>query len=287
MPVSIRISPQLSLILIYTVCTEFLSCRSWAFPLHIPTRRPPPDKSFCAVPNLSVTFPPEPAAALPCVLDGTISFLDAYDASQLSYTLSTPGGSGSADDPPSAAAVPSGGAAGRSLAHIADHYPPGSAARHALRGHVRAVLSYAQGLRKSPPASPRDGGGGAAPIAGFGGRITLGFCAPNVGAGLAGLRGYVSGNDLPRGLLHGMDVDGAPVEKEGPVYIRYCSGGCQTFAEMRATKLGWEGLWHPGDAMVESYEGEYEGIYVNIDFGEEYGRQWGVMPLDLFSDETD
>jgi len=235
--------------IIFAIWTEFLVCRSGALPLQSLARRSPSDMSLHVV---SSTRTAPSAPPLPLVMDGTISFLDIYDAGMVSYVLS----SSKRNIPSSTAVISSGGAAGRSLAHIEEHYPFGSAGRGELRGHVRAILSYAQGLRKSR--------------AKIGGSITLGFCAPNLQAGLDALKGYVGQNALPRGLLHGMDIDGVPVEISGAVYIRYCSG---------------RGQWHPGDAKVDNYDGEYEGVYVNVDFGKNDKRQWGVMPLDLFVEE--
>eukprot|EP00555_Chaetoceros_dichaeta_P014140 CAMPEP_0198254630 /NCGR_PEP_ID=MMETSP1447-20131203/4900_1 /TAXON_ID=420782 /ORGANISM="Chaetoceros dichaeta, Strain CCMP1751" /LENGTH=164 /DNA_ID=CAMNT_0043940741 /DNA_START=193 /DNA_END=684 /DNA_ORIENTATION=- len=63
------------------------------------------------------------------------------------------------------------------------------------------------------------------------GRIMLGFCAENVPEALLGLKTWIPSLGLPRGLLHGLDVDGVAIEPEtlGCVYVKYNSGGSMTF----------------------------------------------------------
>ena len=119
------------------------------------------------------------------------------------------------------------------------------------------------------------------------GRVMLGICAENVNEALAGLKLWVGSLELPRGLLHGMDVDGVPVELEGAVYVKYSTGGAMTFSEMRRTGRGFDALWKPGDAVLESYDGDYRGIYFNIELKDGIFRQFGVLPTDLFIDDDD
>jgi len=229
---------SIRVLLIYTLWNEFLLyCPSALLIQSFLGRSPLSTSLNAAVPTRSV----HPVSH--AVLDDALNFLNSYDKGMLSYVLSS--SKRRENNHSSTAIISSGGAASRSLAHITTHFPEKSAARQELREHVQDILSFR--LLKS---------------------ITLGFCAPDVQAGLNALKGYVGYNSLPRGLLHGMDVDGVPVDIKGAVYIRYCSG---------------RGMWQPGDAKVDKYDGEYEGVYVNVDFGKGDNRQWGVMPLDLFS----
>ena len=78
------------------------------------------------------------------------------------------------------------------------------------------------------------------------GRCMLGICASSTAEGLATLKAWVTSLELPRGLLHGMDVDGVPIEITGGVYIKYNSGGVYTFADVRKSQLGFDALWKPG-----------------------------------------
>lgn len=78
------------------------------------------------------------------------------------------------------------------------------------------------------------------------GRCMLGICASSTKEGLQTLKAWVSKLELPRGLLHGMDVDGVPIEINGGVYIKYNSGGVYTFADVRKSQLGFDALWKPG-----------------------------------------
>ena len=119
------------------------------------------------------------------------------------------------------------------------------------------------------------------------GRVMLGICAENVNEALAGLKLWVGSLELPRGLLHGMDVDGVPVALEGAVYVKYSTGGAMTFSEMRRTGRGFDALWKPGDAVLETYDGDYRGIYFNLELKDGVFRQFGVLPTDLFIDDDD
>ena len=79
-----------------------------------------------------------------------------------------------------------------------------------------------------------------------------------------------------------MDVDGQPIELKGSVYVKYSTGGVMTFTQMRKTGMGLDALWKPGDAIVESYDGDFQGLYVQMELSDGVFRQFGVLPLDLF-----
>jgi len=121
------------------------------------------------------------------------------------------------------------------------------------------------------------------------GRIMLGICAENVDEALLGLKTWVPALNLPRGLLHGMDVDGKPKAPEelGSVYVKYNTGGCMTFTQMRRTGMGFDALWRPGDAVLEMYDGDFRGIYFNVELRDGEFRQFGVLPTDLFLEEEE
>lgn len=121
------------------------------------------------------------------------------------------------------------------------------------------------------------------------GRIMLGICASNAPEALAGLKSYVTSLALPRGMLHGMDVDGVPIPIEdlGSVYIKYSTGGAMTFTEIRRSGRGFDALWKPGDALLETYDGDFRGIYLNVELKDGEFRQFGVLPTDLFMEEED
>ena len=91
---------------------------------------------------------------------------------------------------------------------------------------------------------------------------------------------------LPRGKLHGMDVDGVPIPPEelGSVYVKFSTGGAMTFTEMRRTGIGFDALWRPGDALLEGYDGDFRGVYMNVELRDGEFRQFGVLPTDLFMD---
>mmetsp|Transcript_20408 Transcript_20408/g.49074 ORF Transcript_20408/g.49074 Transcript_20408/m.49074 type:complete len:266 (-) Transcript_20408:1319-2116(-) len=121
------------------------------------------------------------------------------------------------------------------------------------------------------------------------GRIMLGFCASNAPEALSGLKSWVNSLELPRGMLHGMDVDGVPIPVEdlGSVYVKYSTGGAMTFGEMRKSGRGFDALWRPGDALLETYDGDFRGVYVNVELGDGVFRQFGVLPTDLFMEEEE
>lgn len=113
------------------------------------------------------------------------------------------------------------------------------------------------------------------------GRCMLGICASTTQEGVATLKSWVSNLDLPRGLLHGMDKDGVPLEFDGPVYIKYNSGGVYTFSDIRKSQMGFDSLWKPGDAMLEQYDGNFRGVYFQVELADGEFRQY-LVPLDLF-----
>lgn len=130
------------------------------------------------------------------------------------------------------------------------------------------------------------------------GRCMLGICASSTTEGLATLKAWVTSLELPRGLLHGMDVDGVPIEITGGVYIKYNSGGVYTFADVRKSQMGFDALWKPGrlssnerftshlfeigDAMLEEYDGDYRGVYFQVELSDGVFRQF-LVPLDTFT----
>lgn len=113
------------------------------------------------------------------------------------------------------------------------------------------------------------------------GRCMLGICASSAEEGLSALKRWVTALFLPRGLLHGMDKEGVPLEIEGGVYIKYNTGGALTFADIRRSGVGFEALWRPGDALLEPYEGIYRGVYFQVELADGVFRQY-LVPLDVF-----
>ena len=121
----------------------------------------------------------------------------------------------------------------------------------ALRGAVRA-------LREA--ASKCDG------------RVMLGICAEDAFAGVAALKAWVTNLELQRGVLHGMDKDGEPLDMStfGSVYIKYNSQPTERDAG--------------GTATLSGYGGDFRGVYLNIDLRDGEFRQYAVLPLDLYSE---
>lgn len=113
------------------------------------------------------------------------------------------------------------------------------------------------------------------------GRCMLGICASSTEEAVGTLKGWVTSLQLPRGLLHGMDKDGVPIEIEGGVYIKYNTGGSATFADIRKSGIGFEALWKPGDALLEPYDGTYRGVYFQVELSDGVFRQY-LVPLDTF-----
>lgn len=116
------------------------------------------------------------------------------------------------------------------------------------------------------------------------GRVMLGICAADAGQGLGTLKTWVTSLALPRGLLHGMDKDGVPLQPDGAVYIKYNSGGVYTFADIRKSGLGFDALWKPGDALLELYDGTVRGVYFQVELSDGMLRQY-LVPLDLLDAE--
>lgn len=113
------------------------------------------------------------------------------------------------------------------------------------------------------------------------GRCMLGICAPSTEEGVGTLKAWVTNLGLPRGLLHGMDKDGVPIEIDGSVYIKYNTGGSATFADIRRSGVGFDALWKPGDALIEPYDGTYRGVYFQVELSDGEFRQY-LVPLDTF-----
>jgi hypothetical protein len=93
-------------------------------------------------------------------------------------------------------------------------------------------------------------------------RVMLGICAPDAAGGLAALKAWVTDLGLPRGKLHGMDIDGVEQPPpEGPVFLKYNSDS--------------------GDAFLSGYGGEFRGVLFTPELGDGSFRQYGYLPLDL------
>ena len=118
------------------------------------------------------------------------------------------------------------------------------------------------------------------------GRLMLGICASSAAQGIAALKSWVSSLDLPRGLLHGMDDGGVPLDIVGGVFIKYNTGGVYTFADIRKSGIGFDAIWKPGDAMLENYDGNYRGVYFQVELDDGALRQY-LCPLDLFGEILD
>ncbi|KAL7433289.1 hypothetical protein ACHAXH_002051, partial [Discostella pseudostelligera] len=148
------------------------------------------------------------------------------------------------------------------------------ATRSSLQQSIQSLISQAHIERENDSSS---------------GRIMLGICASNAPEALSGLKSWVTTLSLPRGMLHGMDVDGVPipVEELGAVYIKYSTGGAMTFSEIRKSKRGFDALWKPGDALLEMYDGDFRGVYLNVELNDGVFRQFGLLPTDLFMKEEE
>jgi hypothetical protein len=116
------------------------------------------------------------------------------------------------------------------------------------------------------------------------GRCMLGICASSAKEGVTILKSWVTALQLPRGLLHGMDKDGVPLDFDGGVYIKYNSGGVYTFQDIRKSGMGFDALWKPGDALLEPYDGSFRGVYFQVELEDNVFRQY-LVPLDLFDAE--
>ena len=87
--------------------------------------------------------------------------------------------------------------------------------------------------------------------------------------------------------MHGLDVDGVQVEIDGCVYVKYNIGGSMTFKEMRESGLDSDALWKPGDAVLQSYDGDYREVCFTADLAYGEFRQFGVLSTDLFVEEEE
>lgn len=116
------------------------------------------------------------------------------------------------------------------------------------------------------------------------GRVMLGICASSAEEGLATLKSWVPTLGLPRGLLHGMDEDGVPLQLDGAVYIKYNSGGLLTFSDIRKSGIGFDAIWKPGDALLELYDGKYRGVYFQVELADNVFRQF-LVPLNIFDEK--
>jgi len=116
------------------------------------------------------------------------------------------------------------------------------------------------------------------------GQVMMGICAGSTTDALAALKSWVTGLSLPRGLLHGMDVKGVPIDPAelGAVFVKYNTGGTLTFSQMRKSGLGFDALWKPGDALLEPYDGDFRGVYFTAELQDGQFRQYGLLPLNLF-----
>ena len=93
-------------------------------------------------------------------------------------------------------------------------------------------------------------------------RVMLGICAGDCRGAIDALKAWTSDMGLPRGMLHGLDVDGVPKPPpEGPCFVKYNSDS--------------------GDAFVSAYGGEYRGVLFTPELGDGAFRQYGYLPLDL------
>ena len=105
------------------------------------------------------------------------------------------------------------------------------------------------------------------------GRVMLGICAEDASEGVAALKQWVTALELPRGVLHGMDKDGVPLDMStfGHVYIKYNS--------LPTERDG------AGTANLAGYGGDFRGVYLNVDLQDGQFRQYAVLPLNLFGSE--
>jgi len=92
--------------------------------------------------------------------------------------------------------------------------------------------------------------------------VMLGICAPSAAEGVTTLKEWVTGMGLPRGRLHGMDVNGVAVKVEGAVFIKYNSAS--------------------GDADLSGYAGGFRGVLFTPTLPDGAFRQYGYLPLRIF-----
>jgi len=94
--------------------------------------------------------------------------------------------------------------------------------------------------------------------------LMMGICAPDQHTGVRALKVWTESIGLPKGKLHGMDLNGKPVDVPGAVYIKYNSLS--------------------GDAVLSGYAGEYRGVLFTPELEDGGFRQYGYLPLDLLVD---
>ena len=211
--------------------------------------------AFRALADLSSAKPP-PAAAAAAAAAAASPFGGAASAGSNPFVAAPP-------SPPAAPPAPSGFVA-----------PGADAASFPARGDAERLLARFdrdQRLGALPDAATPEGSPSCAypplraatrALAAASSRVMMGICAPDAASGLAALRAWVADLGLPRGKLHGMDVDGVPAEPpEGPVFLKYNSDS--------------------GDAFLSGYGGEYRGVLFTPELGDGAFRQYGYLPLEL------
>eukprot|EP00793_Prasinoderma_coloniale_P005923 PRCOL_00004397-RA len=92
--------------------------------------------------------------------------------------------------------------------------------------------------------------------------VMLGICAPSQDKGMASLRLWTDALGLPRGKLHGADVDGVPIEMPE---------GCAVFIKYHSKQ---------GDANLSAYAGDARGVLFNATTVDNW-VQCGYLPLSL------
>ena len=184
-------------------------------------------------------------------LDEATSILAAHDAEQMAFTRQSAGEL----------------TAGEAASKFVDEY---SGNMDDLRDAVRTIVECAAEERASEDISS--------------GRIMLGICGTSVEECIGCLKSWVTNLDLPRGLLHGADVAGVPIDTAtfGRAFIKYNTGGAMSWKELRESGKGFDALWIPGDAMLEGYDGDYRGVYLNAELQDDVFRQYGLLSLNLF-----
>eukprot|EP00976_Prorocentrum_cordatum_P093423 1189354-Prorocentrum_minimum.AAC.7 len=91
--------------------------------------------------------------------------------------------------------------------------------------------------------------------------VMAGVCASDQQSGLRALKSWTAALGLPKGRLHGMDLNGKPITIPGAVYIKYNSAS--------------------GDAVISGYAGEYRGVLFTPQLPDGEFRQYGYLPLGL------
>ena len=205
--------------------------------------------------------------------EGAFRALADLSSAKPSATAASPfGGAASAGSNPFAAAPPSPPAAPPAPSGFVA--PGADAASFPARGDADRLLARFdrdQRLGALPDAATPEGSPSCAypplraatrALAAASSRVMMGICAPDAASGLEALRAWVADLGLPRGKLHGMDVDGVPAEPpEGPVFLKYNSDS--------------------GDAFLSGYGGEYRGVLFTPELGDGAFRQYGYLPLEL------